>query len=200
MTATKRTKDDSRSSAASKQSTSRKTKSTAHKPTASEKQITKLEERIVTMEAELEVARTAQQSAEDRMLRVVAEFENAKRRQERDADRSLSFARDKLIMGLLPLVDNVRRSARYEEEHQDSDSHQEGMRIIYDQMKKYLAESAGVESFEPLGEAFNPDQHEAMMVRPVENDEKPGLVVEVFEAGYRAGDRILRPAKVVVSE
>ena len=200
MTASNKTESETKTTRTSDKSPTRKTKTSSRKQTAAEKQVVKLNDRIAALEAELDVARTAQQAAEDRMLRVVAEFENAKRRQERDAQRSLSFAQDKLIQGLLPLVDNVRRSARYEAEHQDSDSHQEGMRIIFDQMKKYLSESAGVESFEPLGEAFNPEQHEAMMVRPAAEDQKPGIVVEVFEAGYRAGDRILRPAKVVVSE
>jgi len=167
--------------------------------TKTAKEMKKLEEKIQGLEEELIRVRDERAAAEDKMMRVVAEYENAKRRKERDADRALQFAKDRLIMNLLPLVDNVRRSAAYEAEHQGQESHQEGMRIIFDQMKKFLKETADVESFEPLGEAFNPEEHEAMMVRS-EEDKEAGIILEVFECGYRSGDRVLRPAKVVVSE
>lgn len=164
-----------------------------------DKSLEKLESKVAELELALSEAIQSKADAEDRMKRVVAEYENAKKRIERENERALTYARDRILQGLFPLVDNMRRSARYEDSHQDTDSHQEGQRIIFDQMKKFLKETAGVEAFEPLDETFDPEQHEAMAMRAVEEKES-GIVVEVFECGYRSGDRILRPAKVVVSE
>ncbi len=166
---------------------------------AAAKRIKKLEQDIADLEVALLDATGKQAEAEDRMKRVVAEYENAKKRREREADRALTYARDRLLAELFPLVDNLRRSARYEDAHKDDDSHTEGMRIIFEQMKKYLKETAGVEAFEPLNEVFDPEMHEAMAMR-AEEEVESGIVIEVFECGYRSGDRILRPAKVVVSE
>ena len=174
-----------------------KTRTESKKP--SSKQIEKLEKKIAELEEALAEAVRDKDDAEDRMKRVVAEYENAKKRVEREAERSLVYARDRLLQGLFPLVDNMRRAARFEDSHQDDDSHQQGQRMIFDQMNQYLKDTAGVEAFEPLGEPFDPEQHEAMAMRAEEGQDS-GMVVEVFECGYRSGDRILRHAKVVVSE
>lgn len=171
-----------------------------------EQQIEKLEAKLATLETELTVAIEAKILAEDKMKRVVAEFDNMKKRQEREFDRALTFARENLIRELLPLLDDLERSAQFEDNgseqqgaHADTnDSHQAGIRMIYERFLKYL-QDLGVERFDPAGEPFNPDIHDAMMTRPAENGDS-GIVLESFQPGYKMGDRILRHAKVIVSE
>lgn len=176
------------------------------KQSAAEQEVEKLEAKIATLETELAVALEAKIMAEDRMKRVVAEFENMKKRQEREFDRALRFARENLIRELLPLLDDLERSAQFEDDgnqQQDADadskdSHKAGIRMIYERFLKYL-QDVGVERFDPTGEPFNPDIHDAMMTRPAENGDS-GIVLESFQPGYKMGDRILRHAKVIVSE
>ncbi|MCF7800422.1 MAG: nucleotide exchange factor GrpE [Candidatus Marinimicrobia bacterium] len=182
------------------------TKDKKKKQSAAEQEIEKLKGKITTLETELTVALEAKILAEDRMKRVVAEFENMKKRQEREFDRALKFARENLIRELLPLLDDLERSAQFdsdgtqqqEAEDDTKDSHKTGIRMIYERFLKYL-QDVGVERFDPTGEPFNPDIHDAMMTRPAENGDS-GIVVESFQPGYKMGDRILRHAKVIVSE
>lgn len=190
-----------------KKSTGRKSVSKKMAPktrlSAKEKAMTKtiaaLEEKIEQIESELDDQQVRVQVAEEKMLRVVAEYENGKKRLEREKERSLAFAKDRVLIGLFPIVDNLERSAKFEQEHATKDSDQHGVKLVLEQIKKFLLVTDNVESFDPMGEAFNPELHEAMAMQPVE-DQESGIVIEVFEKGYKSGDRVLRAAKVVVSQ
>jgi len=181
------------------------TKKTAAKTrlSAKEKALTKtvaeLEEIIEKLESDLDDQQTRVESAEEKMLRVVAEYENGKKRVEREKERSLLFAKDRVLLGLFPIVDNLERSAKYEQEHAGSDDKQQGIKLVLEQITKYLKETNSVESFDPLGDVFDPEMHEAMAMQPAE-DKDSGIVIDVFEKGYKSGERILRAAKVVVSQ
>ena len=180
-----------------------KTRSTKPKETASEKALKKtiaeLEDKITELENERDDQIERVKAAEEKMLRVVAEYENGKKRLEREKERSLSFAKDRVLTGLFPIIDNLERSARYEEDHQEIDTKNHGVKLVLDQIAKYLKETNNIESFDPMGEPFDPELHEAMAMRESEEHES-GTVIEVFEKGYREGDRILRVAKVIVSQ
>ncbi|MCF7824403.1 MAG: nucleotide exchange factor GrpE [Candidatus Marinimicrobia bacterium] len=162
------------------------------------KAITQLEEKIQELESELLDQQQRVEAAEEKMLRVVAEYENGKKRLEREKERSLAFAKDKVFVGLFPIIDNLERSARFDSD-EDSDSQKQGTRLVLEQIKKYMMDTNGIEAFDPLGEDFDPDIHEAMAMRESEAYDS-GKIIEVFEKGYREGDRILRPAKVIVSQ
>ncbi|OIO67469.1 MAG: nucleotide exchange factor GrpE [Candidatus Marinimicrobia bacterium CG1_02_48_14] len=177
------------------------------KQTPSEAHIQKLEENIAALEGEITILIQAKLMAEDKMKRVAADFDNMTKRKEREFNRTLSFARENLVRDLLPLLDDLERSAQFDESSNNSEKNtdpevkntqQTGIRMIYERFLKYLQET-GVERFDPTGEAFNPDIHDAMLTRAVENT-KPGIVLECFQPGYKLGDRILRHAKVIVSE
>ncbi|NQV49763.1 MAG: nucleotide exchange factor GrpE [Candidatus Marinimicrobia bacterium] len=173
------------------------------KLTAKEKSLTKiiakLEEQNELLTDELVDQQLRVLAAEEKMLRVVAEYENGKRRVEREKERSLTFAKDRILIGLFPIIDNLERSALYEEEHENSETKLHGISLVLDQIKKYLKDTDDVEAFDPSGELFDPELHEAMAMQPAD-DHKPGVVIQVYEKGYRSGDRILRAAKVVVSQ
>ena len=91
----------------------------------------------------------------------------------------------------MPVVDNLERALAAAAE---GESHlAQGVRLVYEELLGVLAR-AGVETYSPDGEEFDPDWHEAMLTRPGE----PGKVLEVFEKGYRLNGQVLRPARVAV--
>ena len=161
--------------------------------------IAELEEKIEQLESDMDDQQERVLAAEEKMLRVVAEYENGKKRVEREKERSLTFAKDRVLTGLFPIIDNLERSAKYEQEHQSENAKSHGVKLVLDQINKYLNDTNNVESFDPIGEIFDPEWHEAMAMQPADGKES-GIIIEVFEKGYRSGDRVLRAAKVVVSQ
>jgi molecular chaperone GrpE len=127
----------------------------------------------------------------DLAKRTKAEFENFRKRVSRQAAEAEIRGRGELARDLVPVLDNLERAlaaANPEEDHLA-----DGVRLVRDELVAVLAR-AGVESYEPEGEAFDPDWHEAMLTRPGE----AGQVLEVLEKGYRLNGQVLRPARVVV--
>jgi molecular chaperone GrpE len=127
----------------------------------------------------------------DLAKRTKAEFENFRKRVARQAAEAEIRGRGELARDLVPVLDNLERAlaaANPEEDHLA-----DGVRLVRDELVAVLGR-AGVESYEPAGEAFDPDWHEAMLTRPGE----AGQVLEVLEKGYRLNGQVLRPARVVV--
>jgi molecular chaperone GrpE len=133
--------------------------------------------------------------------RTKADFENYRKRVAREASQAEARGRSALARDLLSVVDNLERALAAAEPRTDdgaSNHIAEGVRLVYEELSGVLG-NAGVESFEPNGEQFDPDQHEAMMTRPA-GPKEAGKVVEVFEKGYRLNGQVLRPARVVVGQ
>jgi molecular chaperone GrpE len=131
--------------------------------------------------------------------RTKADFENYRKRVGREASEAEARGRASLARGLLTVVDNLERAlAAAEPRNEDGAANHiaEGVRLVYEELSGVLA-NAGVESYEPTGEPFDPTEHEAMMTRDG-GPEGAGKVLEVFEKGYRLNGQILRPARVVV--
>lgn len=123
--------------------------------------------------------------------RTQADFENYRKRVVRESADAQARGRADLATALLPVVDNLDRAlaaANAEEDHLA-----QGVRLVREELAGVLSR-AGIESYSPAGEAFDPEWHEAMMTRPGEE----GLVLEVLEKGYRLNGQVLRPARVVV--
>ena len=137
----------------------------------------------------------------DLAQRTKADFENYRRRITKEVQQAQSRGRAELARSLLGVVDDLER-ALAAAEPRGSDAAPghlaEGVRLVYESLAGVLR-NAGLESYEPAGEPFDPDLHEAMMTRPVEPDDA-GRVVEVLEKGYRLDGQVLRPARVVVGE
>ena len=134
----------------------------------------------------------------DKWLRLAAEFENYKKRVARDYDSLVTSAAEGLIRQLLPTLDAVGRALDHSENGEgDSEGYQKGVRMIMEQFPKVM-EGRGLTEIEALGQAFDPHVHEALMQMPSETFEAD-LVSEVVERGYKLGDKVLRPSKVVVS-
>jgi molecular chaperone GrpE len=130
-------------------------------------------------------------------LRVEAELANYRRRAERDRDEAEIRAREQVLGEIMSLADDLERALDAAELEEKAGPIFEGVRLVHERVRDILA-SHGVEVIDPLGEAFDPHEAEALM--EVESDEvEPGKVVEVIEKGYRQGAKLLRPAKVTVA-
>ena len=143
-------------------------------------------------------AASAESSAEPDYLemaqRLQAELENVRKRAARDVLQAGARAKANLARGLLPVVDNLERAlatANPEEDHLA-----EGVRLVHVELINTL-ERNGIRAFDPSGEQFDPNVHEAISMREGENGS--GIVLDVVEKGYKLGDNVIRPARVVVS-
>jgi molecular chaperone GrpE len=128
--------------------------------------------------------------------RTQADFENFRKRSAKEAATAGSRARIGLIREILPVVDNLERALTVAPEGA-GDAFVEGVRLVYMDLQGALAR-AGVEAIEPKGDAFDPNVHEALSMRPQEGAQS-GTVVDVVEKGYRTADTVVRPARVVVA-
>jgi molecular chaperone GrpE len=126
--------------------------------------------------------------------RTQAELENVRKRATRDIAQAGQRAKANLVRELLPVVDNLERAlatANPEEDHLA-----EGVRLVHTELVATL-ERNGIKAFDPAGEPFDPTVHEAISMREGENGS--GIVLDVVEKGYKLGDNVIRPARVVVS-
>jgi molecular chaperone GrpE len=138
--------------------------------------------------------------------RARADFENYKRRSDRDVAAAQERGIARLAKELLPAIDNLDRAvqAALAEAMDGEDSASmpdsqlvSGIRLVQADVTAALAR-VGIESFSPVGEAFDPHYHEAVAQAPFEGA-IPGTVAEVYQPGYRIGETVLRPARVVVA-
>ncbi len=133
----------------------------------------------------------------DKLLRRVAEFENYKKRLEADFSNAVKYANEKLLLELLPIVDDLERSLESGQEKPDFNSFYQGIKMIYNKLMKVL-ESHGVKPFESVGKQFDVYYHEALLRIP-RDDVPPDTVIDEVERGYMYYDKVLRHAKVIVS-
>jgi molecular chaperone GrpE len=150
---------------------------------------------VEQLQAELEAQRQECQAAKDSELRLRAEWENFRRRANREADEAHERAQGRLLTEMLPVLDNLER-ALDAAEHHDEGKVLGGVRMVRDMFVELLRRS-GVEEIPTVGATFDPHVHDAVVMRPSEQEE--GSITAVLERGYKQGDRVLRPARVAVS-
>lgn len=131
-------------------------------------------------------------------LRKAAEFENYKRRTENDQLNLLKYAAESLIIKLLPTIDDLERSLEHMTEETDVQKIKEGVQLIYNKFVKTL-DDQGVKKIESIGKPFSVEFHEALMQR-ADDSVPPHTVIDELETGYMYKDRVIRHAKVIVSE
>lgn len=128
--------------------------------------------------------------------RARADFENYRRRVAGETAEAERRGRATVAKGLLPAIDNLERALAADESG-GSDGLAAGVRLVLEEMRSAL-ERAGVHSYDPAGERFDPNLHEAISTGAAEGAE-PGTVIETLERGYRVDSQVIRPARVVVS-
>jgi len=150
--------------------------------------------------AELKIADMEKQVKEwnDKFLRKAAEFENYKRRTENDQFNLINYAAESFIVKLLPIVDDFERSMEHIDDIDNNKAVKEGIKLVYEKLLKLLNEQ-GVKKMLAKGEPFNVDYHDALMQRK-DNSVPPHTVLEEVESGYLYRDKVIRHAKVIVSE
>lgn len=130
------------------------------------------------------------------LRRVAADFDNYRKRTAREHERLVQRAGERIVSRLLPVLDDLGRALEAAEHHEEARVI-EGVRMTRDQLAALLA-SEGVEEISAEG-AFDPHVHEAIATQPGEGADS-GSVLQVVQPGYRLGDVVIRPARVVVAE
>ncbi len=146
-----------------------------------------LEDRVAVLEAERD-------EVVNDLKRVAADFDNYKKRVARDQAALVVRATERLVKELLPVLDDLERALEAASHHEEAKL-EEGVALVERQLRDTLVRE-GLDEIE-TDLLFDPHIHEALLVQPSEAEE--GTIVEVLQKGYRLGDRVLRPARVVIS-
>lgn len=147
---------------------------------------------------ELEKTQQELEETRDKLLRLAAEFENFKKRMERERGLALKYAEESIIKELLPAIDNLERALEQGKETHNAEDLLAGVELTHKGLLTTL-EKFEVASMDCVGAPFDPNHHEALAME--ETDEMdPNSVLKEFQKGYTYKDRLIRPAKVVVSK
>jgi molecular chaperone GrpE len=133
--------------------------------------------------------------------RTQADFENFRKRMSAEVQAAALRGKSDLIREVVPVLDDLERAlqaAGLDPEGDSPDGLAHGVLLVFRSLRETLARN-GVEALDPKGEKFDPQWHEALSTQSVEGAES-GVVVEVMQKGYRLGEQLVRPARVVVSE
>lgn len=161
------------------------------------------EEQVAAGEgSELDTLKAQLQEYQDQALRAQAEMQNVRRRAELDVEKAHKFALEKFVKELLPVADSLEKAVESTEGNEESGELVASMRqgvemtlsLFLGSLKKF-----NVEQLNPVGEPFDPQQHEAMSMVPAP-DAEPNSVVAVVQKGYLLNGRVVRPAMVVVAK
>ncbi|HVW89513.1 MAG TPA: nucleotide exchange factor GrpE [Gaiellaceae bacterium] len=131
----------------------------------------------------------------DALQRLKAEFDNYRKRVARDQQELAARAAERLVSALLPVVDDLERALEAAAKHEEA-TLEEGVRLVHRALADALARE-GLAEIATDG-PFDPHTQEALLSQPSEADE--GTVIQVLQKGYKLGERVLRPARVVVSK
>lgn len=151
------------------------------------------------LQNELDEARAEIEKEKKEYLFLMADFDNYRKRVTREKADLIKNAGERVLSGILPIVDDFERGLAAAQKDADADAIRQGMEIIYNKLIKFL-ESQGVKPMESTGEPFNADFHEAIATIPAPTPDMKGKVVDTTQKGYMLNDKVLRYAKVAVGE
>ncbi len=136
---------------------------------------------------------------EEQNLRLRAEFANYKRRVEKEKEEFALYIKAELFKKFLPVLDDFKNMIEKTQTGDNNQSVLDGVKLIYEKFQQIL-EREGMQKIEALGQDFDPEFHEALMLKPIEDESQHNKVVEVFQEGFMLKDRLLKPSKVVVGK
>ena len=146
------------------------------------------------LEQQVKELEAARDSAIADLQRVAADFDNYRKRTARDHQALVATATERLVKEILPVLDDLERALDAAAEHEEAKL-EEGVRLVHRELSHVL-QKEGLIAVDTEGK-FDPHEHEALLTQP--SDAEEGAILEVIQKGYRLGDRVLRPARVVVS-
>ncbi|WP_164682677.1 nucleotide exchange factor GrpE [Cyclonatronum proteinivorum] len=154
---------------------------------------------VSALQAEVEQLKAQLAQKEDQILRKIAEFDNMKRRTQRERIQLFDDAKMKAVADLLPVYDDLGRSLQNVPEDTNA-AFADGVKMVHNKFSSVL-EKMGVEPIDETGIPFNVELHDALMRQPApdENTES-NTVLQVLETGYKLGEKVIRHAKVIVSQ
>ncbi len=132
-------------------------------------------------------------------LFLMAEFDNFRKRTLKEKSEIIKNGAESAFKGLLPIVDDFERGLEAIKDTTDASTVKEGMELIYNKLVKYLNQN-GVKAMESTGADFDPENHEAIAMVPVDDESKKGKVIDTVSKGYMINDKVLRHAKVAVGQ
>lgn len=156
-------------------------------------------EEETSLEKQVEELRGQVEKEKKEYLFLMAEFDNFRKRSLKEKSEIIRNAGENVLKGLLPVMDDFERGLKAAESSDDSATMKEGMTLIYNKLKKYLAAN-GVKEFDPADDTFDADRHEAISVVPAADEAMKGKIIDTIEKGYTINDKVLRHAKVVVAQ
>ena len=153
---------------------------------------------LSALQQQLATAEAAAQEEKDRALRIAAEMENLRRRAALDVEKAHKFALEKFAGELLPVIDSLERALELaDRDNETLKPMMEGVELTLRAMLTTVGKF-GVEQVNPMGEAFDPNRHQAISM--VENGNvAPNSVMAVMQKGYELNGRVIRPAMVMVA-
>jgi len=148
---------------------------------------------------EFEALQVEKDELKDKYLRLLAEFENYKRRTVKEKLELMKNAAQDTMSAMLPVLDDFDRAKKSAEDESSPEVFSEGVVLVYNKLNSSLS-NLGLKPFDPQGEVFDAESHEAITEIPAPNEEMKGKVIDTIEKGYTLNDRIIRYAKVVVGK
>jgi len=155
--------------------------------------------KVQELEKEIEQLKAEKAELNDRFLRLFSEFDNYKKRVSKEKLDLIATASEKVLVSLLPVIDDFERAIAANEKADNIDSIKEGFNLIYNKLVQMM-KRFDVEEIQAKGEEFNTDFHEAVTHFPAQKEEDKGKVIDVTEKGYKLKDKVIRYAKVVVGQ
>ncbi len=148
---------------------------------------------------QLDAARAQIEKDRNDYLFLMADFDNYRKRVTREKADLLKNAAERVLLGLLPIVDDFERGLAATEGSTDAADVRKGMELIYSKLVKYL-EANGVKPMDTNGTPFDADYHEAIATIPAPSPELKGIIIDTTQKGYMINEKVLRHAKVAVGE
>lgn len=134
----------------------------------------------------------------DGYLRLMAEYDNYRKRTIKEKSDLIKNGGEKILIGLLPVIDDFQRALENIDNAKDLDAVKEGVDLIYQKFMSFLAQN-GVKPLEALGKPFDSDLYEAVAAVPAQEEDQKGKVIDSIQTGYTLHDKVIRHAKVVVA-
>ena len=153
-----------------------------------------VEETAPDLEARLLEAEAKRDEYLRDLQRVAADFDNFRKRSAREQEAMSVLAGERIVKALLPVLDDLERALAAAEEHEEAKL-EDGVRLVHRSLVEAL-QREGLAEIETDG-AFDPNVHEALLSQP-DDEKESGQILDVLQKGYRLGDRVLRPARVIV--
>ncbi len=150
------------------------------------------------LKEEVEKLTLEKEELNDKFLRLFSEFDNYKKRTNKEKIDIINTASEKVILGLLPIIDDFERAIEYNKETGEIEVVKEGFELIYNKLSA-LMKRMGVAEIAAQDQVFDTDYHEAVTHFPATSDDQKGKVMDVVEKGYTLNDKVIRFSKVVVA-